>query len=416
MLRSSYLVDILEVHDTMLATLRRLAIAVPLTLLLSVACWGQTAAFEGDVKGEDGKPLVKTMIHIERIDIKGNYKVATDKKGHYYYGGLPPGGTFKIWVEVDGKERDSVSNIRSGLGDAQKFDFDLSKSAKSSADRQAELRKQIESGAALTKEQTRDMTPEQKAALEKKMKDAQADLAKHKAVNEAFNAGKAALDKAPTETDPGEKAKDYDSAIENLEKAKVIAPEQNVIWGNLGDAYGGAAKAKSGADQQALLEKGIENYKKAIELKPDDAAYHNNYALLLALAKKSDEALVELTKAAQLDPPSAGKYYFNGGAVLVNLGQNDAAGAMFKKAIEADPDYAEAHYQFGLSLYAKATTAADGKIVPPEGTKEEFQKYLELTPTGPNAETAKAMLQSMGATVETDYSKPGAKKKTTKKP
>jgi tetratricopeptide (TPR) repeat protein len=249
------------------------------------------------------------------------------------------------------------------------------------------------------------MTPEQKAALEKKIKDAQATMAKNKALNDAFNAGKTALD-----------AKQFDVAIENFEKAKAMSPDQNVIWGNLGDAYGGAAKGKTGADQQAMLDKGIESYKKAIELKPDDAAYHNNYALLLAQEKKSDEALVELTKAAQLDPPSAGKYYFNGGAVLVNLGQNEAAGAMFKKAIEADPTYAEAHYQYGLSLYAKATTAPDGKIVPPDGTKEEFQQYLELAPTGPNAETAKAMLTSIGATVETDYSKPGAKKKTTKKP
>ena len=389
----------------MSAALRKLAIGVPLTLLLSVACWGQTAAFEGDVKGEDGKPLVKTMIHIDRTDIKGAYKVNTDKKGHYYYGGLPPSGVFKIWVEVDGKERDSVSNVRASLGDAKRVDFDLSKSAKSASDKNAEFRKTIESGGELTKEQTRDMTPEQKAALEKKIKDAQATMAKNKALNDAFNAGKTALD-----------AKQFDVAIENLEKAKTMSPDQNVIWGNLGDAYGGAAKTKTGADQQAMLDKGIESYKKAIELKPDDAAYHNNYALLLAQSKKSEEALVELTKAAQLDPPSAGKYYFNGGAVLVNLGQNDAAGAMFKKAIEADPNYAEAHYQYGLSLYAKATTAPDGKIVPPDGTKEEFQQYLELAPTGPNAETAKAMLTSIGATVETDYSKPGARKKTTKKP
>jgi len=386
----------------MLATLRKLAVGVPLTLLLSVACWGQTAAFEGDVKGEDGKPMVKTTVHLDRNDIKGSYKVNTDKKGHYYYGGLPPSGVFKIWVEVDGKERDSVDNVHASLGDAKRIDFDLSKTAKSNADKNAEFRKTIESGGELTKEQTRDMTPEQKAALEKKIKDAQATMAKNKALNDAFGAGKTALD-----------AKQFDVAIENFEKAKTMAPEQHVIWGNLADAYAGAAKTKTGADQQALLDKGIEAYKKAIELKADDAAYHNNYALLLAQSKKSDEALVELTKAAQLDPPSAGKYYFNGGAVLVNLGQNEAAGAMFKKAIEADPDYAEAHYQYGLSLYAKATTAPDGKIVPPEGTKEEFQKYLELTPTGPNAETAKAMLTSIGATVETDYSKPGARKKTT---
>ena len=59
----------------------------------------------------------------------------------------------------------------------------------------------------------------------------------------------------------------------------------------------------------------------------------------------------------------------------------------------------------------KATTAADGKIVPPEGTAEEFQKYLELKPNGPYAETAKAMLGTIGATVETQFSKPGQKKK-----
>ncbi len=387
----------------MLATLRRFAIAIPLIVLFSVACWGQTTAFEGNVKGEDGKPMVKVTVHLDRKDIKGSYKVNTDKKGHYYYGGLPI-GTYKIWLEVDGKERDVVDGARSGLGDAKVIDFDLSKTAKSSGDKQAEIKKAIESGGELSKDVTRDMTPEQKAALEKKMKDAAATMAKNKALNDAFNNGKSALE-----------AKQYDSAIENFEKAKDMSPEQNVIWGNLADAYAGAAKTKTGADQQAMLDKGTEAYKKAIELKPDDAAYHNNYALLLAQSKKSDEALVELTKAAQLDPPNAGKYYFNGGAVLVNLNQNEPAGAMFKKAIEADPNYADAHYQYGIYLIGKATTTGDGKIVPPAGTKEEFEKYLELKPDGPNAEAAKAMLTSMGETLQTDYSKPGAKKPATKK-
>jgi tetratricopeptide (TPR) repeat protein len=387
----------------MLATLRRLAVAGPLTIMFSVACWGQTTAFEGDVKGEDGKPLVKVAVHLDRKDIKGNYKVNTDKKGHYYYGGLPI-GTYKIWVEVDGKERDSVDNVKSGLGDAKVISFDLKKASTSAADRQAEMQKTLANGGELTKEQTRDMTPEQKAALEKKMKDAAATMAKNKALNDAFNAGKTALD-----------AKQFDVAIENFEKAKGMDPNQNVIWGNLADAYAGQAKIKTGADQQAMLDKGIESYQKAIELKPDDAAYHNNYALLLAQSKKADEALVELTKAAQLDPPNAGKYYFNGGAVLVNLGQNEPAGAMFKKAIEADPTYADAHYQYGIYLIGKSTTTPDGKIVAPAGTKEEFEKYLELRPDGPNADASKAMLTSMGETLQTDYSKSGKKTTSTTK-
>lgn len=403
----------------MLATLRRLAIAMPLVVLFSVACWGQTSAFEGDVKGEDGKPAAtskekKFVVHLDRKDIKGNYKVNTDKKGHYYYGGLPL-GTYKIWIEVDGKERDVKDDVKSVLGDAKVVNFDLHASAGDASARQADLRKTIESGGELTKEQTRDMTPEQKAALEKKIKDAQSTMAKNKALNDAFNTGKAALDAAPQQAAADQKIAKYDEATQSLEKARDMDPNQNVIWGNLADAYAGEAKLKTGADQQALLDKGAAAYLKAIELKPDDAAYHNNYALLLAISKKSDEALVELTKAAQLDPPNAGKYYFNGGAVLVNMGQNEPAGAMFKKAIEADPNYADAHYQYGIYLIGKATTTPDGKIVPPAGTKEEFQKYLELKPDGVNADAAKGMLQSMGATVDTDYSRPGAKKPTTKK-
>ena len=88
---------------------------------------------------------------------------------------------------------------------------------------------------------------------------------------------------------------------------------------------------------------------------------------------------------------------------------------MFKKAIEADPNYADAHYQYGIYLIGKATTTPDGKIVPPAGTAEEFQKYLELKPDGVNAEASKAMLQSMGAKIETEFAKPGAKKPTPKK-
>ena len=266
------------------------------------------------------------------------------------------------------------------------------------------IQQAIATGGTLTAEQTRDMTPEQKAALEKKMKDAQAGMAKNKALNDAYNAGKTAMD-----------AKQYDAAIESFEKAKGMDPNQHVIWANLADAYTASAKTKTGADQQGMFDKGIEDYKKALELKPDDAAYHNNFALLLAAAKKSDEALVELDKAAQLDPANAGKYYYNGGAVLTNLNQAEAAGAMFKKAIAGDPNYADAHYQYGIFLIGKATTTKEGKIVPPDGTAEEFQKYLELKPDGQFADAAKGMLASLGATVQTQLStKPSTQKKTTK--
>ena len=57
-----------------------------------------------------------------------------------------------------------------------------------------------------------------------------------------------------------------------------------------------------------------------------------------------------------------------------------------------------------LNLLGKATLQGDKTIAPP-GTAEAFQKYLELAPTGPNADSAKALLASIGSTVETSYGK-----------
>jgi len=115
------------------------------------------------------------------------------------------------------------------------------------------------------------------------------------------------------------------------------------------------------------------------------------------------EAHAELKKAAELDPPNAGKYYYNLGALMVNAGQNDAAGEAFKKAIELTPTYAEAYYQYGVMLVSKAQIAADGKVTPAPGTIEAFQKYLELAPTGTYAQPSKDMLATLGSSIQTKF-------------
>jgi tetratricopeptide (TPR) repeat protein len=376
----------------MSATLRKLLLSGPLTILFSVACIAQTTtAVQGDVKGDDGQPLKGAVVKIIRTDIKANYSVKTDKKGHYYYGGLQP-GTYRVSVEVDAKERAAQDHVQLHLGgDPQPVDFDLKTAAAPAA-----------GGAApdLTKEQERGMKPEEKAAYEKKKSANEEQIKKNKALNDAFNAGIAAQD-----------AKQWDAAVENFEKAATLDATQNVVFGRLGDSYSALAKTKSGADQQAVLEKAIGAYQKAIELKADAPEYHNNYALALAGLKKFPEAQAELQKAAALDPTNGGKYYYNLGAVLVNTGQLEPAGDAFKKAIELDPTYADAYFQYGITLMGKATTGADGKMIPVAGTAEAFNKYLELAPNGRDAETAKAMLAQIGAKVETNFAKPTTTKK-----
>ena len=115
--------------------------------------------------------------------------------------------------------------------------------------------------------------------------------------------------------------------------------------------------------------------------------------------------------AAKTDPAQAGAAYFNIGAVYTNAGRVDDANAAFDKCIAADPTRAEAYYQKGVNLLGKATLQG-GKTIAPPGTAEAFQKYLEIAPTGPNAQSAKDLLTSIGSTVETSY---GTKKKPVKK-
>jgi tetratricopeptide (TPR) repeat protein len=376
----------------MSSPLKSLTISAFAFLLLSLPAFAQTTGVQGIVKDENGKPVVGAVVTFERTDIKGHYEVKTKKKGDYGHYGLPL-GTYNISVTIDGAVRDTAKGFRTGLGDPKELNFDL----KVTAQQSQALQKAAETGT-LTKEQERGMTKEQKEAFDKTVKAREAQMAKNKALNDAYTTGKAALD-----------AKQWDGAIENLTKASEMDAKQGAVWSALADAYVGKAQATP-PEASANYAKAFDSFKKAVEITPDDAGLYNNYALALAKDKKIDEAKTNLAKAAELDPPGAGKYYYNLGALLVNGGQNDAATEEFKKAVELDPNYADAQYQYGVALAGKATTDASGKVVPPPGTVEALQKYLDLKPDGPSAPSAKEMIAALGGTVSTSFTNPNAPK------
>jgi tetratricopeptide (TPR) repeat protein len=381
---------------------RNAAFAAVGLVFLALACYAQVATVEGDVKGTDGKPVAGAIIKLHRTDIKWDSQTKTDKKGHYIHAGVPL-GVYQISCVIDGNVVDQVSGVKTTLGDHPPIDFDLRKNgAQAAASRQAEIQKAFET-VQISDDLKRQMTPEQKAAMEKQINEKAGEIKKNKELNDAFNAGFNAL-----------QDKQYDVAVTNLEKAAEIGPTQPAVWANLGDAYIGLAQSKTGADFDALAQKGIDAYAKSIELKPDDASVHNNYALALAKAKKIPEMQAELKKAADLDPTTAYVKYFNLGALMTNAGQSEAAAAAFKMAIDSAPDNpknCEAYYQYGLSLVGQASLAPDGKIAALPGTIEAFQKYLQLAPDGKSAQSAKEMLDQLGGTIDTTYKGPAAKKK-----
>jgi len=353
-----------------------------------------TGTVRGVCKDVDGKPVAGAVVEWLNVENGQKYEIKTNSKGEYYSLGITP-GRYNARLIRDGKEMFYLNGV---IVEAEEkvLDFDLAK--------------QQAQGTGLTPEQIKQQQEEQ-AKVNK-------ENSTVKVLNEKLLAAKQATD-----------AGNYDAAIATLTEASQIDATRDLIWAKLGEAYLiGASKQPDAAEKSKRYGEAANDYQKAIDLKqkamdtdpkqksPDStkimAQYYNNLGQADARSGKTDDAVKSYTQAAELDPAGAGQYYYNLGATLINAGRGDEAVAAFDKAIAADPKKADAYYQKGVCLVGKATTDKDGKVTPVAGTTEAFNKYLELQPTGPNADAAKSMLQYIGSTVETSF---GSKKKTTKK-
>jgi tetratricopeptide (TPR) repeat protein len=342
-----------------------------MTAIFSVSLMAQASA-RGNVKGEDGKPLVGATVELLNNENGRKFPLKTDAKGNYYLMGVVPGNSYKITIFApDGKTVLWFANGLPMAGSGETvYDFDLKKEKEAAlnAPENAEARKKYE---------------EQKKTQDK-VKNLNAMLAQ-------------ARDQ--------KKAGDFDGAVATMEQAVAIDQTHDVIYGTLADVY--LPDKKYPESEEA--------YKKAIQLTAAGskslADYHSGLGLALVRQAKNSEALQECAAAQAVDAASAAQCFFNVGAVMTNQGAVDEANTAFDKAIAADPTKADAYYQKGVNLVGKAATGADGKVVPVPGTVEALNKYLELAPDGPNAQPAKDLLSYLGATVQTTFGKgKGAKK------
>jgi tetratricopeptide (TPR) repeat protein len=360
----------------------------------------------GTVKGvcrdAEGKPIASAVVEFANLDNGQKYNLKTNNKGEYFSLGVTP-GKYKVTLyqtpddQKAGKELYHINGFQVSL-DENLLDLDLKKEAEAQA-----------KGVGLSPEEMK-ARQEQQAKQQKEANTVKSLQSKLDAANTAIQ------------------AKDYETAITNLTEANQIDATRDVLWYRLGDAYRLSASTQTDSgEKQKRYDSAVESYNKAIQLLQDNiqngkekdaakangklAGFYINLADAYAKNRKVDDAVKSYEAAAKADPASAASAYFNIGAVYTNAGRVDDANSAFDKCIAADPSRAEAYYQKGVNLLGKATLQGDKTIAPP-GTAEAFQKYLEVAPNGPNAQSAKDLLASIGSSVETSY---GTKKKTTKK-
>ncbi len=297
------------------------------------------------------------------------------------------------------------------MSDSVHTDFDMRKSAAAQQAQQAAIQQAAQSGQAPAAAE-KGMSKEAKAQFEAQAKQASENMKKNKALNDAFNAGMDGVKKGEADTDNAQKTTDYKTAVDSFTKASEMDATQVAIWENLGLANYQLGMVQTGDDKNKSFDQATAAYQKVIQMKPDEAAVYIQLGNIYAAQKKYPEAEQALTKAAQLDPATAGKAYYNMGANLVNSGKQDQASDFFKKATDADPNYAEAWYQLGVTLANKgAVDPKTGQTSYPPGTAEAYKKYLELKPNGSHVQEVQAMLQALGETVQTKVTVPSAKKK-----
>jgi tetratricopeptide (TPR) repeat protein len=339
------------------------------TILACTSALAQTGGVTGKVTGENGSPMVGYTIQIDRQEIKWSSHVKTDKKGEYVYIGLNPGVYKVTLLSPDGKTI-NYQQKEIGVGDPTEINFDIAK-----------LQKEAEKAA--------EANPEYQKQVEAQKENA--------SLKQMFDQGRELYGQ-----------KQYVEAAAVFEKALPLAKDRNIpiVLGQLADTWGQAAAAESDRDKKKQYQSNaLDYYNKVLAIAPNDAGVHNKLGHFYGDMGKSDDAISEFKKAAELDPTHAANYYYNLGAILVNTGKMDEAAAALKKATEIDPSNSLAWYWYGMALLGKATVKPDGTMVPAPGTIEAFQTYLKLDPNGKHAPEAQASIESLSGKANLVYKK-----------
>ncbi len=347
----------------------------------------------GDVK-------FTTDLSAQYKDAKFSVTAPLDEQGNYKAAGVTPGDYFVYFVQAD-KILDRLElKVKSEDTDLTLND-DMSRA-----------------------DYIKQMSPEQQKALEEyKKKNAAVSSANQviAKLNATLKTVRGDLTAAAPNKD------DVSKDVAMMKEAVGAKPDEGLLWLTYGDTLAAQGRHLADVDKKAgktpssddavnqAYSDAVDAYKKAVALdsaaaKPNVAglaADYNQLGNALTAQGKTDDATAAFDSAAKSDPTKAGVYYKNAAAVLYNAGQMDAALDSANKAIAADPNQADAYFIKGQALVTKsAVDPKTNKLTAPAGCVEAYDKFLALAPNDPKVPQVKAVLASLGETIDTNYRAP----------
>jgi tetratricopeptide (TPR) repeat protein len=327
-------------HKFFVRSLRVGALVIAITAL-AVPAFAQTGSLRGRVVDAKGKPVADAELTLDYIgDYNKTITVNTDSKGEFIQAGMPI-GKWNIKVKK-GDLTARMNGVVVSLNTLYRIREDIvarSSSPTGGADTPSDLGGK--GGGGKTAED-----------LQKMFKEAVADIQENRP----------------------------DDAIAKLTELSTLSEKCATCFARMGDAY---LKKADEANAEAF-------YKKAIDTDPEQPDAYAGLANLYNQQQKFDDAAKMGTKASELLAAAPGggdaSVVFNQGVIFWNQNKFTEAKLQFQRAVELDPKMAEAHFRLGMAL------VNEGKL---QESKKEFEEYLKLAPTGENAATAKAILDTI---------------------
>lgn len=158
---------------------------------------------------------------------------------------------------------------------------------------------------------------------------------------------------------------DAAGAAAEYEKELALSPDSDTVLYNLGQA-----EIKAGN-----FDKAIAALEKATTINPQKP--EPLMALASAYQGKGDKVKADevYQKVAAIDPRNAAILFYNVGVKAWNENRGKDATQAYQKAVESDPNYAQAHRELARALMAQQDF---------KGALTHFQEYLKLEPKAPD--------------------------------